>query len=136
MTAVVIAAAVAVEVAVAIAAAAKAADWAWRPTSSQFQKPVWSGSNTQVMQGKNMYAQSESKHAVSSPGVMPVGPCRLGRACAVFYFLLVAVDRVTAASAYVFLQSLVSNHTLTTPSCRHYRLATVPVTLQVILPAL
>jgi hypothetical protein len=59
-----------------------------------------------------------------------------GRACAVFYFLLVAVDRVTAARTNVFLRYFVSNYASATPSCRHYRLAVVTVTSQVMPSAL
>ncbi len=65
-----------------------------------------------------------------------VGWAVLARACDVFHFLLVAVDRVTAARAHVLLQCFVRDQTLATPSYRPYRLATMPVTLQVILPAL
>ncbi len=36
---------------------------------------VWSGSNTPVIQGRHIRAQSESESAASSPGVVPVGPC-------------------------------------------------------------
>ena len=36
---------------------------------------VWSGSNTPVMQGRHICAQSESERAASSSGVVPVGPC-------------------------------------------------------------
>ncbi len=35
---------------------------------------VWSGSNTPVIQGRHIRAQSESERAASSPGAVPVGP--------------------------------------------------------------
>jgi hypothetical protein len=51
-----------------------------RPSGIQKrEKPpslVWSGSNTPVMQGRHICAQSESERAASFPGVVPVGPCR------------------------------------------------------------
>ncbi len=56
--------------------------------------------------------------------------------CAVFHSLLVAVDQVTAARTHEFLQFFVSDETLATQSHHPYRLATMPVTLQVIFPAL
>ncbi len=56
----------------------------------------------------------------SKASALPVPPasCRLGRACAVFHFLLVAVDRVAAArtpvhiNCYSQLQCFVSDQTL------------------------
>ncbi len=36
---------------------------------------VWYGSNTPVMQGWHIRAQSKSERAASFPGVVPVGPC-------------------------------------------------------------
>jgi hypothetical protein len=77
-----------------------------------------------------MCAQSESERVASSPA-----PCRLSRAFSVFDFLLVAVDQVTAARTHAFLRCFVSNHESAAPSCRHYRLVAVPVTLQVTSPA-
>ncbi len=71
------------------------------------------------MQGRHICAQSESKRAAYSPGLS----CRLGRACADFHFLLVAVDRVTAARTHVLLECFVSGRFVPRP----YNIATMPV---------
>ncbi len=59
---------------------------------------VWSDSKTSVMQGKT-YARK----AKVSAQLNPLVSCPSGRACAVFHFIFVGVDRVTAARTHVFL---------------------------------
>ncbi len=84
-----------------------------------YQRALWSGFNTPVMQGMHIRAQIESE-----PSARPAPPasCWLCRACAFFHFILVAVDQVTAARTYVLLQCFVSDHTLAAPPYRPYRL--------------
>ena len=96
-------------------------------------KYTWSGL---VLTPQKCREGTYARKAKASARPIPPASCRLGRACAVFHFLLVAVDRVTAARTHVLLQCFVSDHTLATPSYRPYRLASMPVTLHVILPAL
>jgi hypothetical protein len=91
-----------------------------------------------------MQEESYALKATASARPIPPAPCRcpppalclLGHACAVFHFLLIAVDRVIAARTHVFLRCFTSDHAMATPSCRHYRLAAMPVTVQVILSAI
>jgi hypothetical protein len=83
------------------------------------------------MQERHIRAQSKSERAASSPGVVPVGPCMC-----FLSFLSRRRRPVTAACTHVLLHRFVSDRTLATPSYRPYRLATMPVTLQMILSAL
>jgi hypothetical protein len=66
-----------------------------------------------------MYAR---KGKTSARPALPA-PCRLGRECAVFRFLLVAVGGVTAAHALLNLQCFVSDNEVATLQCCHHRRA-------------
>jgi hypothetical protein len=95
------------------------------------RSPAWSCSSTPKTQ-ESTYARK----AKASAWQVPPASCRLGRACDVFHFLFVAVYWFTTARTHVLLQFFVSDHTLATSSHRPYKTATMPVALQVILPAL
>jgi hypothetical protein len=86
--------------------------------------------------GRRSREGARNHKAKASARPFPPAPCRFGRSCAVFHFLLLAVDLITAARTHVLPQCFVSDRTLTTPSYRPYRIATMPVILQVIPPAL
>ncbi len=45
------------------------------PLPPTVKQGIWSGSNTPLMQGRHICAQSESERAANFPGVVPVGPC-------------------------------------------------------------
>ncbi len=62
------------------------------------------------------WVSTYARKAQASARPVPPASSRLGRAFVVFHFLLVAVDRVTAARTHVLLQCSVSDHTLATPS--------------------